>query len=159
MSSNTLPNQQIHSKLLQLLEYEGPELATAFEKASIQGRGTPQEVAEHREGAFRNFISRYFPFPHRVSKGNVIDSLPNESASIDCIIINPSHPYTVDTYEKFTVILADGVDVAIEVKPDISVVEELHRGLKQVESVKRLWRKKTPLLAPSLSRKNDPKCR
>ena len=136
----------MHSKLLQLLEYEGPELATAFKKASIQGRGTPQEVAEHREGAFRNFISRYFPFPHRVTKGNIIDLLGKESASIDCIIINPSHPYTIDTYKKFTVILADGVDVAIEVKPDISVIEELHRGLRQVESVKQLWKKTTPYL-------------
>jgi hypothetical protein len=133
-----------HSKLLQLLEYEGPEMEALFKKASVQGRGTPQEVAEYRENAFRTFISRYFPFPHRISKGNVVDLSGNESASIDCIIINPAHPYTIDTYDKFTVILADGVDVAIEVKPDISGIPELHRGLKQVESVKRLWRQKSP---------------
>lgn len=134
------------SKLLQLLEYEGPEIAAAFEKASVQGHGTPQEIADYRENAFRSFVTRYFPFPHRIAKGNIIDVQGVESASIDCIIINPAHPYTIDTYEKFTVILADGVDVAIELKPDISIASELHRGLKQLESVKRLWRQETPIV-------------
>ncbi len=130
-------------------------MATAFKKASIQGRSTPQEVADYRENAFRSVITRYFPYPHRVSKGNIVDVSGTESASIDCIIINPSHPYTIDAYDKFTIILADGVDVAIEVKPDISITSELQRGLKQVQSVKKLWRQKSPILSPSLSRSSE----
>jgi len=139
----------MESKLLQLLRHEGSDLKTEFEKASIKGRGTPQEVSEFRENYFKNFIARYFPFPHRIAKGNVVDTNGNESASIDCLIINPKHPYTIDTNEKFSVIFADGVDVAIEVKPDISVIDELHRGLKQIQSLKKLTRQDSPILAPS----------
>lgn len=138
-------------KLLELLALEGPDIALAFEKASIQGRGTPQEVAEFRENHFREFISRYFPWPHRVAKGNIIDSFGMESASIDCVVLNPVHPHTIDRFEKFSVILAGGVDAVVELKPDISNTEELHRGLRQIQTVKRLTRKESPFLLQRLN--------
>jgi hypothetical protein len=139
----------VNSKLLELLKLEGPELAAEFEKASLKGRGTPQEVAEFREHHFQSFIKRYFPFPYRTAKGNVIDSYGLESPSIDCLIINPSHPYTINSHGKFSVIFADGVDVAIELKPDVSQLTELHRGLHQLRELKKLRRAKTPLLMAS----------
>jgi hypothetical protein len=134
------------SSLLDLLKYECEQLQAEFKKASMQGSGTPQEIADFREGYFKSFIERYFPLPHRVTKGQIVDSFGNKSASIDCLVLNPCHPNTTAVGGKFSIIFADGVDVAIEVKPDISRIDELHRGLKQIQSVKKLRRAETPLL-------------
>jgi hypothetical protein len=133
-------------KLIDILRIDSSELRTSFQKASLQGGGTPQEVADYRETSFSNFISRYFPFPHRITKGKIHDSYDNVSASIDCLVINPAHPYTIDSSGKYTLILADGVDIAIELKPDLSTKSELVRGLVQAISVKRLRRAKSPIL-------------
>lgn len=129
------------NKLIELLRAETKEIAASFKKASIEGEGTPQEVADRREGVINRFLEKYFPFPFRIVKGNIIDSHGNRSNSIDCIVLSPSHPYTVDPVNgKASVILADGVDFAIEVKPDLAQKAELDRGLEQIRSVKRLRR-------------------
>lgn len=132
------------NKLIELLRAETKEIAASFEKASIEGAGTPQEVADRREEVIKKFLEKYFPFPFRIVKGNIIDSYGNRSNSIDCIVLGPSHPYTVDPVNgKASVILADGVDFAIEVKPDLAQKTELERGLEQIRSVKRLRRVRT----------------
>lgn len=134
------------NKLIELLRTESKEIAASFEKASIEGEGTPQEVADRREEVVKRFLEKYFPFPFRIVKGNIIDSHGNRSNSIDCIVLGPSHPYTVDPVNgKASVILADGVDFAIEVKPDLAQITELQRGLEQLRSVKRLRRVRTGL--------------
>jgi hypothetical protein len=133
-------------KLLDLLRIDSSELKTSFQKASLQGGGTPQEVSDYREHSFSSFISRYFPFPHRITKGKIHDSYDRVSASVDCVVVNPAHPYTIDSAGKYTLILADGVDVAIELKPDLSKKDELIRGLEQAITVKKLRRVNTPLL-------------
>ncbi len=130
------------NKLLKLLSIEASEIATSFQKAGIEGEGTPQEVADRREECFRKFIQKYFPHPYRVVKGNIIDSYGNTSQSIDCIVINPTHPYTIDSLnERASLIFADGVDYAIEIKPDLGNKKEIERALKQIQSVKKLRRK------------------
>lgn len=135
------------NKFLELLKIESRELATSFEKASIEGEGTPQEVSDRREEAVKKFLEKYFPFPFRIVKGNIIDTFGNRSNSIDCIVLNPSHPYTIDPgNEKASIIFADGVDYAIEVKPDFANKNEIERGLYQVQSVKKLVRKRHGLL-------------
>lgn len=130
---------------IDFVKEESLDLVNGFRKACILGKGTPQEISDFRENYFKGFVARYFPFPHRITKGKIRDSHSNISASIDCIVINPNHPYTIDNQKKFNIILADGVDLAIEVKPDISSASELHRGLKQIQSVKRLQRREGPL--------------
>lgn len=128
-------------KIIELLRMEAKEIALSFKKASIEGEGTPQEVSDRREEALNKFLRKYFPFPYRVVKGNIIDSFGKRSNSIDCIIINPSHPYTVDVNNgKASIIFADGVDYAIEIKPDLSNNDEIKRSLNQIQSVKRLSR-------------------
>ena len=135
------------NKLQQLLELEAEKLALEYKQASIEGKGTPQEVADRREGDFVAFLQKYFPFPYRIVKGNIIDSYGNSSQSIDCIVLNPSHPYTVDPQnDKASVIFADGVDFAIEIKPDLANESEIHRALKQIQSVKKLRRVRDGLL-------------
>ena len=134
------------NKLIELLRTETKEIAASFEKASIEGEGTPQEVADRREGVINRFLEKYFPFPFRIVKGNIIDSHGGRSNSIDCIVLSPSHPYTVDPVNgKASVILEDGVDFAIEVKPDLAQKTELERGLEQIRSVKCLRRVRTGL--------------
>jgi hypothetical protein len=134
-------------KLVDILKKEAVTLSQEFEKASALGAGTPQEVADFRENAFRTFLRRFYPNPYRVVKGKIHDSYSEGgSASIDCILINPVHPNLIDTQEKFQLILADGVDAAIEIKPDLANHNELIRGLKQGISVKLLRRIKGPIL-------------
>ena len=107
----------MNSDFIRLLELEYKELKLGLSKASIEGKGTPQEIADRREELFHSFFIKYFPFPFRITKGNIIDSYNNRSASIDCVILDPSHPYTIDAKNnKASVILADGVDYAIEIK-------------------------------------------
>jgi hypothetical protein len=129
-----------------LLREEALQLNSEFRKASIQGRGTSQEVAEFRENALQAFIGRYFPFPHRIAKGKVRDSFGNIAASIDCVICAPNHPYTVSARDKFSLLLAEGVDSVIEVKPNIADRAELYRALEQGLSVKKLRRVTTSML-------------
>lgn len=130
-----------------ILVQEGEVLRREFEKASTLGEGTSQEVAEFRENAFRAFVGRFYPRPYHVVKAKIRDSFTDHpSASIDCLVLNPDHPHLIDSHGKFQLVLADGVDIAIEVKPDITQKAELFRGLEQATSVKQLRRRNGPLL-------------
>lgn len=126
--------------LIELLKGEAKEVVREFKKASLTGSGTPQEVADFREGYFKYFLERYFPFPHRITKGTIIDSFGHKSDSIDCVVCNPIHPYTLDKTGKFSLIFADGVDFAIEIKPNLQIKSELEIALNQSRSVKKLRR-------------------
>jgi hypothetical protein len=134
-------------KLLEdLLIQEAADLLVQFDKASSLGSGTSQEIADFRENAFRDFVRRFYPAPHHVVKGKARDSFDSPvSCSIDCLILNPEHPHLVDSQGKFQLILADGVDIALEVKPDITQKDELHRGLQQCTSIKKLRRTQSPI--------------
>ena len=128
-------------KLIELLRIESNEINAAFKKASLEGQGTPQEVADRREPVVHSLFEKYFPFPFRVVKGNIIDINENTSNSIDCIILNPSHPYTIDKSNgRPSIVFADATDFAIEVKPDLSQKSEVERSLVQMISVKKLSR-------------------
>ena len=131
----------LENKLIELLKIELTEIHQGFKKASLEGKGTPQEIADRREEVIHAFFEKYFPFPFRVTKGNIIDSFGLNSSSIDCVILDPSHPYTIDsTNKRPSVILADGVDYAIEVKGSLASKVEIDRVLKQITSVKELTR-------------------
>jgi uncharacterized protein DUF6602 len=133
-------------ELLAHIRDDAKDLRHEFEKASRQGRGTPQEISDFRENALQALLQNYFPFPYRIAKGGILDATGNRSDSIDCILVNPHHPYTIDRRQKFKLILTDGVDAAIEVKPDISRRDELRRGLEQGLTVKALRRARSPII-------------
>lgn len=126
--------------LLELLKIESEEIATKFRKASLEGKGTSQEVSDRREDALQQLVQKYFPFPFKIGKGNIIDSSGGRSASIDCVVLNPDHPHTIGDGKHYSVLLADGVDFAIELKPDLVSDAEIWRAAKQVASVKLLSR-------------------
>ena len=128
-------------KFIEMLRLEASEIALAFSKAQLEGQGTPQEVADRREEIVKKFLVKYFPFPYRVVKGNIVDSFGKRSNSIDCIVLSPAHPYTIDpNNERASIIFADGVDYAIEVKPNLGSKTEIERSLQQIQSVKQLTR-------------------
>ncbi|MFE1246064.1 DUF6602 domain-containing protein [Fictibacillus sp. NPDC058756] len=133
-------------EFLEILKLDASEIQTRFIRSSIEGKGTSQEVSDFREHAVQSFVERYYPFPYRISKGGIYDSYGKRSDSVDCLILNPNHPHTVDSRGKHSLIIADGVDVAIEVKPDISVKNELHRGLTQGISVAQLRRQNNAII-------------
>lgn len=131
-----------------LLNLEYKDMQSGFKRASVEGYGTPQEISDRREQLVHNFFQKYFPFPYRIVKGNINDSYGKRSKSIDCIILNPAHPYTIDqNNKKASFIFADGVDFAIEVKGKMDSKREIERALDQIKSVKDLTRKSTGIIS------------
>lgn len=120
------------TRLLNLLKAEGRRILEEFELASEQGQGTAQEIAHFRENAVQDFISRFYPASHVISKEKITDLEGNQSNSIDCLILNPAHPKLVDAQGKFRLMFADGCDAAIEVKPDLARYDELCRPWNKV---------------------------
>jgi hypothetical protein len=68
-------------------------LSKSFAAASDKHAGTPEAVAADREQALRTTMRRFFPEPFKVTKGAIYDTFGARSASIDCVICAPSHPY------------------------------------------------------------------
>jgi hypothetical protein len=136
------------STLIEILKKEGRTISEEFKVASAQGDGTSQEIADFRENAVHDFIERYFPASHVISKGKITDLDGNQSNSIDCLILNPAHPNLIDSKGKFRIIFSDGCDTAIEVKPDLSRTDEIERGLRQGVSVKKILRSKSSIMLP-----------
>lgn len=134
------------NQLLEILKSEGRRVVEEFNLASHQGEGTPQEVADFREGAIHDFLKRYLPMSHIVSKGKITDLEGNQSASIDCLILNPAHPNLVDSKGKHRINFSDGCDVAIEIKPDLARGDELKRALEQCITVKKTKRSRSAIL-------------
>ena len=133
-------------ELKKILRYDRQELLQEFQKASLTGKGTPDHVATAREAALHNFLGRYFPNPHHVSKGIISDSYGCRSASIDAIIVNPIHPHTMLSRPLPFFLAAEGIDYAIELKPRLDSKQEIERGLQQIRSVKKLRRRTDGLL-------------
>ena len=53
----------MNDEFIKLLELEYEELKLGLAKASVEGKGTPQEIADRREELFHSFFEKYFPFP------------------------------------------------------------------------------------------------
>ena len=140
------------STLIDILIKESKGINDEFEIASQQGDGTSQDIADFREHVIQDFIGRYFPRSHIVSKGKITDLDGRQSNSIDCLILNPAHPNLVDSKGKFRLIFSDGCDAAIEVKPNLARTDEIEIALNQGVSVKKVLRSKSAIL-----NKNKPK--
>lgn len=136
-----------HPDLRSALEFESISLGQLFEQASARGRGTPQEVADHRELAFHSVMRRLFPLPKVVTKGQILAHGGSKSASIDCLVLNEHHPRIRDENGKYSIILADGVDFAIDLKGTLDT-SELARLLKQAASVGKTKRAQSPAFKP-----------
>ena len=129
-----------------ILRFDRGELQLAFRKASVSGKGTPEHIANDREMALRNLLAKYFPYPYHVVKGNISDSHCNRSASIDAIVVNPIHPHTMLRGCSPFFLAAEGVDYAIELKPDLGNPSVIQRALDQIRTVKKLRRASDGLL-------------
>ncbi len=133
---------------IRILRLEAESINFKFKNAQIEGAGTPQEISDRREVILKQFFEKFYPFPYKIAKGNVIDSFDNRSPSIDILILNPKHPHTViPNSDKYSLILVEGVDAAIELKP-ILKGEELKRALSQGVGLKKLRRASIPGIKP-----------
>lgn len=144
--SDAPPTPDAVPELVDAFRFEAARLGEDFTRASTLGRGTAQEIADHRENAFRKLVTRFFPAPHHVTKGQALGADGTRSASIDCLVLNPAHPNMVDRAGKFTVIFGDAVDLGVDVKGRLTG-DELRRFLRQGRSLKQVVRSKTPLLS------------
>lgn len=133
-----------HPLVSQLTDW-GQDIAREYERASKKGgKSSPSDIAEFRETIVGDFVATFFPFPFRITKG-VIKG--RDSASTDVVLLNPNHPFTANNAKKSSLILADGVEAAIEVKSDSASVAEIKSALKQVAKTKTLRRLNHSLLA------------
>ena len=105
-----------------------------------------QNTGDSKEYTVQEFIECYLTNDFRIKKGSIY-SKDSHSNNIDCVILAPNHP--ILTTPKRSIILAEGVFAAVEVKPDIANKIEFNRGLEQVKSIKALNRK---TFIPDLSR-------
>lgn len=95
-------------------------------------------TGDAKEYSVQDFIGSYLTNEYRIQKGCIYNKTSN-SNNIDCVILAPNHP--ILTTPKRSVILAEGVYAAVEIKPDIYDKKEFSRGLEQVKSIKALERK------------------
>lgn len=126
------------STLDEILRSDSKQFWKDFEEASIKYK-TPDDIAQFREESVRKFLKKYFPPSHQIGKGEIIDTKGNRSSSIDAIICNAYHPFTV-AESGIGLFFAEGVKCAIEVKSDLSNKDELQRGIIQVQKTKKLER-------------------
>jgi len=126
----------------ELIKNESKRIWSEFIEISSEYK-TPEEVAHHREEIVRRFLERYLPSWFRFGKGEIIDSKGSRSGQVDIAVLGPYHPYTYDREKARGFFLAEGVLCYIDVKSDISDKEELERGLRQIQRVKKLERKPT----------------
>lgn len=112
-----------------------------FEPTESSFTKDTKKTGDAKELTVKQFIESFFPQSFQIQKG-LIYSINNESSQeIDCVLLAPNHPRLITPIRD--IILAEGVHVAIEVKPDISTLtptSEFHRALKQIASVKKLNR-------------------
>lgn len=100
------------------------------------------QTATGKERSVAQFLESYLPSDWSVKKGPIYDNHGGISAEVDCAICLPQHPPCRTPNRD--IILAEGVYVAIEVKPDIRTLTskgEFARAVDQGVSVKKLQRK------------------
>lgn len=146
----------MNQRLTTFVEQTGAELTAQFARASTLGEGTSQEVADFREGALRDLMRRFYPAPHTVTKGKILGPDGSLSASIDCVVLSHEHPHLVDSEQKLSFLLADGVDLVVELKPDLTDSREIARAIRQVSSVKEIVKRNSGLVGGIQARRAHP---
>lgn len=102
-------------------------------------------TGDYRELTVQQFIASYLTTDYQIKKGSVF-SKNETSKNIDCVVLFPNHPKLNTPVRE--VIIAEGVYTAIEVKPDIATLtenSEFHRSLLQIQSVKKIERKRVQI--------------
>jgi len=102
-------------------------------------------TGDFRELTVQQFIASYLTSDYQIKKGSIY-SKNATSNNIDCVVLFPNHPKLNTPIRE--VIIAEGVYSAIEVKPDIATLtenSEFHRGLLQIQSVKKIERQRVQL--------------
>lgn len=104
-------------------------------------QGDRDNTGNSREYTIQSFVASYLTQDYQIKKGKIYNTEGKGSQSIDCVVLAPNHPKLITPIRDVN--LAEGVYVAIEVKPDIGSLtskSEFHRGLKQMQSIKALDR-------------------
>jgi len=137
-----MANNPVLGTLLENLDY----IEIIFKETYDVFKNDRQNTGDSKEYTIQEFLECYLTNDFKIKKG-CIYSKTSYSNNIDCVILAPNHP--ILTTPKRSIILAEGVYAAVEVKPDIANKVEFERSLQQVKSVKNLNRK---IFSPDLSR-------
>lgn len=129
------------SPVLDAIRESLKEIHIIFEDTPDAFKGDKAQTAKSRETTVTGFLRSYLPSNWSVKKGPIYDTGGNVSREVDCAICIPEHPPCKTPNRDL--ILAEGVHVAVEVKPDITSLglkSEIARSLEQCISVKALKR-------------------
>ena len=127
----------VHGSILENLRY----IKIIHEETVEVFKGDRTNTGDSKELTLNQFVESYLPYDYQVKEKSKIYSKEEETNNIDCVILSPNHPRLITPIRS--VILAEGVYAAIEVKPNISTLtekSEFYRSLKQIKSVKKIKR-------------------
>lgn len=116
------------------------EIRIKFNKASKKSK-TSDDIGVNLENIVKDFLREFLPLSHSLHKWEIIDSDGNRSTSADIVICSPFHPFTTSQEER-GMFFAEGILCEMEIKSDLGDKRELERGLKQIQSMKKLNRKR-----------------
>jgi len=98
------------------------------------------ERGERRENALAEVLRGFLPDRYQIASGEVVAASGEASRQIDILIYDKFHsPLLIDAKDT-KVVPAESVYAAIELKPNMAAVKELHDALDNIRSVKRLPR-------------------
>jgi len=109
-----------------------------FEGVS-KGFKSPVDIEKKRVNIVQDFLKRYLPRNFNFGNGEIIDSENRRTGQVDIVVCNQYHPFTFSENEP-GLFFAEGVVLAIEVKPNLGDYSELTRGFKQIQRIKNLSR-------------------
>lgn len=135
--AQAVANRPIHDALREFLS----EIDISFGPTLPSFKRDRFKTATGRERSIAEFLESYLPMDWSVKKGPIYDNYGGVSAEVDCTVCVPQHPPCRTPNRD--VILAEGVQSAVEVKPDIRSLTtggEFARSLHQAMTVKRLQR-------------------
>ena len=98
------------------------------------------ERGERRENALAEVLRKYMPDRYQIASGEVVAVSGETSHQVDVIIYDRFHSPLLTDANDTKVVPAESVYAAIEVKPNMSSIHELHEALDNIRSVKRLPR-------------------
>jgi len=143
-------NSNDHPLIQQLVDWSA-DISREFERSRIKGGKSPSDIADQRENIVGEFLQNFFPYPFSITKGVIRDFDGKESASVDRVILSPNHPKTFNDKGLASLILADGVRAAIEIKSSPMSNDEIEAFVAQSKKTKKLRRKEHSLLLTGLS--------
>lgn len=123
----------------EVLECLGKELAAKLQEYDAFSKHNG-EKGERRENAVAGVMERFLPRKFRIATGEVVSVKGVTSRQIDILIYDCLHSPVLCDARDTKIVPAESVYAAIEVKPNLNRLNDLHAALDNIRSTKSLPR-------------------